>query len=138
MWSSPLTTAACYNTHPTTDYRIAGKFGGDLNLAIWRVVGSSPSFLPFIHYFWILCKLFNYTHGTAQIPAEDELFMYRERRRDSRQGNVACNEIRKSYTPTVPLSIGYCHCLGKGPPYWLSPGRSQLMCSLKVGVHIAL
>ena len=26
--------------------------------------------------------------------------------------------------------------LGKGPPYWLPPGRSQLICSLKVGVHI--
>ena len=27
-------------------YRIAGKFGGDFNLAVWRIVRTSPNLNP--------------------------------------------------------------------------------------------
>ena len=40
-----LLPAMCLNRYGTTtlNYRIAGKFGGDFNLAVWRIVRTSPN-----------------------------------------------------------------------------------------------
>ena len=100
------------------------KFG-DL-ASNWKLTkfNSSPNIPPFIHYSGHSASY--YMHGTVQVPVEDELFIYQERtpRQQAGKCGAYCNppqlhSNRASKHWVLPL--------GKGPPYWLSPGRSQLI-----------